>query len=616
KAASNEYTSAISKSDTINVQLIQTGSDTQSSAYIMPVAAGASGYLENAVSVKNAGNVDVYVRIQVAIPSNLDEIVYIVENANSGWTQATVLTDQDCNGVKSNIYTYVYDNVLNSEEQTAKPALLGFRLDEKVDGEVCTIGNVTYDLSKGVPVSLFAQGVQSEYWETSAEAFAGSGLPVNPWAAATEGPMDQAQLTDALSNFSLVDGSKVYIRTNVTEVIFGKKADYVELMTTCHGRPLDMTDGNGPWVYYEPTTTENNDVTTSTWKVYILSDAVLKLPANCKDLFKDMKSLVTVNTSNLDTSSVTQMEAMFMGCAVLTTLDVSNWDTSNVTSMHNMFNGCTNLDGLDVSKWDTSNVKRMSQMFYQCSNITTLDVSKWDVSKVISLSQMFNGCSKLVELETSEWELNSNTDSFNYMFANCSALTKVDVDGWVTSNTKSISFMFLNCKSLTTIDVSNWNTSNVTAMDNAFNGCSSVTALDVSKWDTSKVTTMWQMFQNCAQVTQLDVSGWDTSNVTNMANMFNGCKTLTTLDLSNFVVTNVEKVATMFSNCSELTTIFVSANGGWDLLAQKYANEIMFASCKKLVGGVGTTYSSQYGAYAIIDGGASKPGYFTVKPQG
>jgi hypothetical protein len=39
----------------------------------------------------------------------------------------------------------------------------------------------------------------------------------------------------------------------------------------------------------------------------------------------------------------------------------------------------------------------------------------------------------------------------------------------------------------------------------------------------------------------------------------------------------------------------------------------MFNSCNRLVGGTGTTYSSQYGDYARIDGGSDAPGYFTAK---
>ena len=150
-------------------------------------------------------------------------------------------------------------------------------------------------------------------------------------------------------------------------------------------------------------------------------------------------------------------------------------------------------------------------------------------------------------------------------------------------------------------------------MDNAFNGCSSVKELDVSNWDTSKVTTIWQMFQNCSKLTELNLTGWNTANVTNMANMFHSCSGLTELDLSSFDVKKVTKSASMFNGCSNLEKIYVSADAGWDTLAANQAQEIMFASCRKLVGEKGTTFTSQYGEYARIDSGAQSPGYFTQK---
>jgi surface protein len=150
-------------------------------------------------------------------------------------------------------------------------------------------------------------------------------------------------------------------------------------------------------------------------------------------------------------------------------------------------------------------------------------------------------------------------------------------------------------------------------MDNAFNGCSVVTELDVSNWDTSKVTTMWQMFQNCPMLTSLDLTGWNTSKVKNTANMFFNCSGLTELDLSSFNVKNVTNAVNMFNSCRNLETIYVSADAGWEALADSHAKEVMFASSTKLIGGAGTKYIDQNGIYARIDGVDSAPGYFTKK---
>ena len=88
---------------------------------------------------------------------------------------------------------------------------------------------------------------------------------------------------------------------------------------------------------------------------------------------------------------------MFWGCSGLTSLDLSNWDTGSVTDMGWMFDGCSNLTSLDVSNWDTGSVTDMRAMFQGCSILHTIYVgSKWNVDKVAKYSNMFMFDTKLV----------------------------------------------------------------------------------------------------------------------------------------------------------------------------------------------------------------------------
>ena len=100
-------------------------------------------------------------------------------------------------------------------------------------------------------------------------------------------------------------------------------------------------------------------------------------------------NLTYLNLSNWNTSNVTDMANMFLGCTKLTNLILSNWDTSKVTDMHSMFENDSSLTNLDVSNWDTSEVTDMSEMFENNSSLTNLDVSNWDTSKVTDMSDMF-----------------------------------------------------------------------------------------------------------------------------------------------------------------------------------------------------------------------------------
>ena len=120
-----------------------------------------------------------------------------------------------------------------------------------------------------------------------------------------------------------------------------------------------------------------------------------------------------------------------------------------------------------------------------------------------------------------------------YMFAGCSNLESVNLNGLDTSNVTDMSDMFLCCGGLKSLDVGGLGTSNVTSMSGMFYDCSGLTSLEVSGLDTSKVMDMSGMFAGCSSLTSLEVSGLDTSNVTRMSYMFAGCSGLTSLDVSD-----------------------------------------------------------------------------------
>ena len=124
----------------------------------------------------------------------------------------------------------------------------------------------------------------------------------------------------------------------------------------------------------------------------------------------------------LNTDSVTNMAAMFMGSASLTSLDLSHFNTTMVTDMFNMFNECSNLASLDVSSFNTAKVRDMRGMFQGCSMLTSLDVSSFNTARVGHMGMMFLGDSHLSTIYVgSSW----STESINYsaeMFLDCTSL--------------------------------------------------------------------------------------------------------------------------------------------------------------------------------------------------
>ena len=240
--------------------------------------------------------------------------------------------------------------------------------------------------------------------------------------------------------------------------------------------------------------------------LYVAADGAIALNPNASWLLQDFVNLKTIKFGNcFDTSSVTDMSAMFIHCTSLTSLDLSGFDTSSVTDMRSMFDHCTSLTSLDLSGFDTSSVTDMGAMFQNCASLTSLDVSSFDTSNV------------------------------TYMF-----------------------FMFDLCESLTSLDLASFDTSNVTDMDAMFANCERLTDLDLSGFDTSNVTSMHYMFSNCEDLTSLDLSGFDTSNVADMSNMFRSCTSLTNLNLSGFDACAVTKMDCMFYGCDNLPDIICS----------------------------------------------------------
>ena len=205
--------------------------------------------------------------------------------------------------------------------------------------------------------------------------------------------------------------------------------------------------------------------------LYVAADGAIAPNPDASWLLQDFVNLKTIKFGNcFDTSSVTDMCAMFIDCTSLTSLDLSGFDTSSVTDMGAMFQNCASLTSLDVSSFDTSNVTHMFFMFDCCESLTSLDLASFDTSNVIDMDAMFGGCKRLTGLDLSGFDT-SNVTSMDYMFSNCEDLTSLDLSGFDTSNVADMSNMFRSCTSLTNLNLSSFDASAVTKMDSMFNDC-------------------------------------------------------------------------------------------------------------------------------------------------
>ena len=360
-------------------------------------------------------------------------------------------------------------------------------------------------------------------------------------------------------------------------------------------------------------------------------------PTTTARWFNGFNELTTVNgLTNLNTSQVTTMQAMFQSCFKLTQCDVSGFNTANVTNMSSMFSYCRLLPSIDVSGFNTVKVTTMYAMFQGCNVVTTLDLSSFNTAKVTDMRYMFDECSALKTIMVgSGWSTTLVTSSDD-MFAACTKLvggkgttynvnyrdkTYARVDGgysnpgYLTDKGSPYAVLSTDGKTLTfyadgkrlqhTEQTYSMNTSSNTpdwctypssittvvfdaSMVSAcptttygwFSSMDKLTTITNLKYlNTSEVTDMSQMFYGCESLTSLDLSHFNTEKVTEMNEMFYECTSLTSLDLSSFNTSNVDYMGSMFYVCSSLVNLNLSS---FNTSNVRYMPN-MFNGCSSLV---------------------------------
>ena len=190
--------------------------------------------------------------------------------------------------------------------------------------------------------------------------------------------------------------------------------------------------------YENPNTTTTKAVVDASFKDF--------RPTSTASWFLYFYALTNIEgLQNLNTSNVTDMSWMFLGCSAMTSLDLSNFNTSNVTDMSLMFANCYALTALDLSNFNTSNVTGMREMFGHCSGLRSLDLSNFNTSNVTDMRRMFERCSALTSLDLKNFNTSNVTD-MRRMFLGCSKLASIVCDK--TWNCEQSQDMFQGCTAL------------------------------------------------------------------------------------------------------------------------------------------------------------------------
>lgn len=151
-------------------------------------------------------------------------------------------------------------------------------------------------------------------------------------------------------------------------------------------------------------------------------------------------NLNSIDFTNLDTSKITDLYAVFQNSRQLTTINFKNFNTTNVTNMGAMFLGCDKLNNLDLSSFNTTNCNDVSLMFNECFGLTSLDISNFDLSNVTSIDRMFAGCSSLKSINLGLFDIGNvteyitTTENLNGLFKlfdGCTSLTDITYLGTI-----------------------------------------------------------------------------------------------------------------------------------------------------------------------------------------
>lgn len=340
------------------------------------------------------------------------------------------------------------------------------------------------------------------------------------------------------------------------------------------------------------------------------------------DMFRDHRELRSIDFGSIDTSAVSSMNGLFVGCSSLTSIDLSSFDTSGIkSSMTGFFEDCSSLNKISLGKsvqfvdqdmrWlvnfpDNSKTGRwvssVDGMAYENNGAPLGIPATYTLQDPSEIKNNWNQCGSCLwklddagclsikpqrddkgVLSNGFGEYSQNQDTYAWLrlrnqikkvemadgvstgnnasnlFNGCSNLVSINIEALDTSHAADMSYMFQGCSSLSALDLSKFDTSCVTRMDSMFGGCSSLKALRLSSFDTRSVTSMSGMFNNCSSLRSVDVSSFDTSNVNSMSWMFSECSSLASIDVSGFDTSLTTSAFGLFHGCSSLKQLDLSS---------------------------------------------------------
>ena len=140
------------------------------------------------------------------------------------------------------------------------------------------------------------------------------------------------------------------------------------------------------------------------------------------NIFAGCKSLTSVDLSMINFSSVTSAYGIFKDCTSLTEFSFEAFKyASNLKDISNFFNGCTSLVTVDLSDLNITSLNSLSAMFANCTSLKNVDLSHFNISNP-SVYNMLLNCTSLEVVDLSGMSFTSSSSGVS---AIVSSLTKL-----------------------------------------------------------------------------------------------------------------------------------------------------------------------------------------------
>lgn len=296
----------------------------------------------------------------------------------------------------------------------------------------------------------------------------------------------------------------------------------------------------------------------------------------------EMKTLdfppLTKPNSPQNTTNLTNLSGLFMGCQKLTTpIYISNLNTSKVTSLYNTF--------------------RLGNTMADSEPAEIYGIEDMDVSKVTDFGQTFGlKLKNKTELNLTRWNVSNGTD-FSNMFST-SRFSRFNLTGWNTSKAKKIDAMFSSTM-ITSLDdivgLANLDFTNVEntqfydrysgGIQGLFSYNSNITrinSLPNSIKNIPKIISLQNFISGCTKLEFADLSGTNYGEIVDISAIASSCIALKTIDLTGMTL-KPKFAALAFSNCYELKEI-KGVIFDFSAVTNLKNIENMFMGCNKLTG--------------------------------